>query len=490
MKNNKEYIVVVDDEESIRTLLATRFSKLNYEVAAVSSALEARGLVSTGSNIDLIISDIKMPGLDGVSFLAWLRENSIQIPLILITGFSDKETAISAVKTGAFDYIEKPFDVDEMVKSVEAALEQVRNKREKEDNLRELSRKVNTFERLAPKHEFIGSSPISKNIKDMIKKVAVYDSTVLITGPSGSGKEVVAHLIHDNSSRSGKGTFVAVNCASIPSQLLESELFGYEKGAFTGASIRKQGLFELADQGTLFLDEVGDMEPALQAKVLRVLETRSFRRLGGKEEQESDVRIISATNRDIKSLIEEEKFREDLYYRLNVVSINLPGLCEREDDVLEISKFFIEQFSRTMKKTIKGINEEVQKLFTSYSWPGNVRELKNVIERAFIMTDADIIDASAISIDSLDFTSSQSTGTEHGHSNGHDNADKNFSSSDTFKKAKEDAVVSFEYNYLKSILQENQGNVSEAASKAGIDRSNFLRLCRKHGIKAEEFRKG
>jgi two-component system, NtrC family, response regulator AtoC len=482
LKNGKEYILIVDDEESIRALLVSRFTKLNYEVVSVSSAIEARGLVNTSSAFDVIISDIKMPGLDGISFLAWLRDSGIHIPLILITGFADKDSAVSAVRSGAFDYIEKPFDVDELVRSVGSAFELVKTRREKEDNLKDLSRKVDALQRQAAKHEFVGSSDIAGAIRTMINKVAAYDSTVLITGPSGSGKEVVANLIHDKSSRGSKGAFIAVNCASIPSELLESELFGYEKGAFTGANIRKQGLFELAHHGTLFLDEVGDMEPALQAKVLRVIETRTFRRLGGKDEQDSDVRIISATNRDIKAMIEEDKFREDLYYRLNVVGINLPGLCERGNDILEITNYFIGQFRGTMKKNIKGIDAQVEKLFLSYPWPGNVRELKNVIERAFIMSDIDVIDISAISMDNF---AASYTGSNHIDTK--DNPESSFGGA--FKKAKEDAISSFESNYLKAILKEHNGNVSEASLRAGIDRSNFLRLCRKHNIKAEEFRR-
>ncbi|MBN1113770.1 MAG: sigma-54-dependent Fis family transcriptional regulator [Oligoflexia bacterium] len=481
-------VMVVDDEDVVREVLYGRFIKLGYDVIAVSGAVEARGILSSGG-VDVIISDIKMPQLDGVSFLKWLSENGFKIPLVLMTGYSDKETAIAALKAGAYDYIEKPFDTDEVVSSVESALELSRLRAEKEELLKRLSvdnenlsRKVSAYEHGDFEKEFIGSSAEAGRIKEMVGRVSSYDSTVLITGSSGSGKEIIARLIHAKSDRSRTGAFIGVNCAAIPTELLESELFGYEKGAFTGATTKRQGLFELAHRGTIFLDEIGDMELALQAKVLRVLEDKKFRRVGGRDELETDVRVIAATNRNIQEMIEEGSFREDLYYRLNVFNISLPGLRDRGNDVLEIADYFVEYLNSKMKKSIKGFSEDVKKAFLAHDWNGNVRELRNVIERAFIMCDGDEISTDHIELAAFSgYSPSVSSSAAFSGINPRDYKAG-------FRSAKDDAIRIFEIEYIKNLLQSTGGNVTQAALASMMDRSNFLRMCRKYNIKPEDFR--
>ena len=374
---------MVDDETGQREMLAGYLSKKGFEVhtfASGAKALEEYHHVFS----PLAIVDMKMPGMTGLELLGKLREINPFIQVLVLTAFGSVETAVAAIKAGAFDYLTKPVEnLDELLLKLEKAVQQ---------NRLVVEHKV-MRERLAevfPTSEMIGESPAMLKVKEMISLVAPKDATVLITGPSGTGKELVARAIHALSPRADK-ELVAINCAAFPETLLESELFGFERGAFTGADRAKQGRFELADGGTLFLDEIGEMPPTMQVKLLRVLEERRIQRLGSVKEIPLDIRIITATNRDLLKSMAQGSFRDDLYYRLNVITIDMPPLVERAGDILLLTEKFIERFSRKIGKEITGVDSEAAELLVRYNWPGNVRELENIIERAVVLTRSDRI---------------------------------------------------------------------------------------------------
>jgi len=371
-------LLVVDDESGQREMLAGYLAKKGFEVhtfASASAALEEYHHVFS----PLAIVDMKMPGMSGLELLSKLREINPFIQVLVLTAFGSVETAVAAIKAGAFDYLTKPVEnLDELLLKLEKAAQQ---------NRLVVEHQVMS-ERLAevfPTSEIIGESPAIRKVKEMISLVAPKEATVLITGPSGTGKELVARAVHALSPRAEK-ELVAINCAAFPETLLESELFGFEKGAFTGAEKAKQGRFELADGGTLFLDEIGEMPLTMQVKLLRVLEERRIQRLGSVKEIPLDIRIIAATNRDLAKLIAAGGFREDLYYRLNVITIAMPPLAERAGDILLLTERFIDRFSRKVGKEVEGVDPEAAELLVGYSWPGNVRELENIIERAVVLT--------------------------------------------------------------------------------------------------------
>ena len=374
---------MVDDEAGQREMLAGFLSKKGFEVHSFASG--ARALEEYHHVFSpLAIVDMKMPGMTGLELLEKLREINPFIQVLVLTAFGSVETAVAAIKAGAFDYLTKPVEnLDELLLKLEKAVQQ---------NRLVVEHKVMS-ERLAevfPTSEMIGESPAMLKVKEMISLVAPKDATVLITGPSGTGKELVARAIHALSPRAEK-ELVAINCAAFPETLLESELFGFERGAFTGADRAKQGRFELADGGTLFLDEIGEMPPSMQVKLLRVLEEHKIQRLGSVKEIPLDIRIITATNRDLLKAIAQGSFRDDLYYRLNVITIDMPPLVERAGDVLLLTEKFVERFSRKIGKEITGVDSEAAELLVGYNWPGNVRELENIIERAVVLTRSDRI---------------------------------------------------------------------------------------------------
>jgi len=371
-------ILVVEDEKSMREVLKILLEGENYEVLTASDGLEGLSYI-TKDIFDLVITDIKMPKFDGFELLRRTKEIAPDTLVIMITAFGTTETAIEAMKLGAYDYINKPFKIDEIRLIVKKAIEKKRLS-EEVSLLRDKVKTVYSLENI------IGQSPKMQELFKLIPRIAHSNSNALIIGESGSGKELFAAALHNLSHRKEKN-FVTINCATFPEGLLESELFGHMKGSFTGALYNKQGLFEIADGGSIFLDEIGEMPINLQAKLLRVLENGTFRRVGGTTDIKVDVRIISATNKDLKEEIASGRFREDLYYRLNVVPINIPPLRERKEDIL----LLIEHFLRKTSDDQKRITPEAMKLLMDYSWKGNVRELENVIERIVLLTDKEEI---------------------------------------------------------------------------------------------------
>jgi two-component system response regulator PilR (NtrC family) len=388
-KDSGARILVVDDEAGMRDFLSILLQREGHRVVAAANGKEALRLAREG-RFDLVISDIRMPQLDGVGLLEGLREADHEMPVILITAFASASSTIEAMKQGAFDYITKPFKVEEIKGVVTRALE---------------AQRVRAAAGAAPApapgeaapaiEGLIGRSPKMVEVYKVISKVANVAGTVLITGESGTGKELVARTLHRHSDRAAK-PFMAINCGAIPEQLLESELFGHVKGAFTGAIANKVGLFEVAHGGTLLLDEVAEMSLALQVKLLRVLQDRLFRRVGGTEDIGVDVRVIAATNKHLPDLIRKGTFREDLFYRLNVIPIHLPSLRERPEDIPLLVEGFVTRFCQQNRRPAKPVSEEAMALLARYSWPGNVRELENALERAIALEQSDVLTAASL----------------------------------------------------------------------------------------------
>ncbi len=375
-----EKILVVDDEQSMLEFLEYVLKKEGYDVSCVQESPRALELLSEKPGFDLVISDLRMPDLDGLGLLKGSHEIDPEVPFIFMTAYASSETAIEALKLGAFDYITKPFQVEEFTNLTKNAL-----------LARNLRHQVRVLERQRiEEDDLIGTSPAMLEIYKLIGTIAPTDTTILITGESGTGKELVARAIHQ-ASLSPEHPFVSINCGAFPETLLESELFGYMKGAFTGAVHEKKGLLEVAVGGTLFLDEVGAMPPSMQVKVLRALQEKKIRRIGGTKEIDIDARLIAATNQDLERAVEEGDFREDLYYRLAVIPIHIPPLRDRKPDIVPLVRHFVQKYNERLSRNIKGMTEEGLSCLEEYSWPGNVRELENVIERAVTLETSDFI---------------------------------------------------------------------------------------------------
>jgi len=378
----KYRVLIVDDEADSRDALAELTQRWGYDVQTASDGSEAlRRAIEW--HPDVILTDLVMPNMDGLWLLRALRAELPDCPVVLLTGRGTIQTAVQAIKEGAYDFIEKPLEVPRLRIVLERALE-------KKETMREVQLLRRRLAALAPGTDMIGSGPAMQRVFELVNKVAPSNASVVVTGESGTGKEVVARAIHNLSPRKDK-PFVALNCSAIPATLIESELFGYERGAFTGADQRRMGNFELAHNGTLFLDEIGELPLELQAKFLRVLEERKIRRLGGRSEVEVDVRVLCATNRDLKDDIKRGRFREDLYFRLHVFTIDLPPLKERREDVPLLVHHFIEKFNAETGKRVQGVNAAAMAVLQGYAWPGNIRELRNTVERAMILVDGDVI---------------------------------------------------------------------------------------------------
>ena len=370
-------ILVVDDEALVRWSLKERLARDGHRIVEAGTAADA---LSRTSDVDLVLLDFRLPDGDGLSVLRQIKERQADTPVILMTAYSTIENAVEAMKLGAFHYVNKPFNVDEVALLVDKALETVQLRREVKA-LRSSTRREYRFDAI------VGASPAMQAVKTLMERVAVSPaSTVLLTGETGTGKDLAAKAIHYNSDRANR-SFVNITCSALPEQLLESELFGHERGAFTDARQQKRGLLETADGGTVFLDEIGEMTPPLQAKLLRFLEERAFKRVGGLQDIKVDVRVIAATHRDLEEAVREGKFREDLFYRLQVMPVVLPPLRERRGDIALLASYYIDVFNREFKKRVRGFTPEAKHLLEGYRWPGNIRELRNAIERAMLLID-------------------------------------------------------------------------------------------------------
>ena len=378
-----EKILVVDDERLVRWSLRQKCEEWGYSVVEAEAGEPALRL-SQHESPDLVLLDVRMPDMSGLEVLDQLRKNGDTRPVIMITADPQLDDVKAALKLGAYDFVGKPVDFDELRVVVKNALETTRLRTEVQSLRGEMRRR-------AGYHQVIGPSPKMTELMNFVRKVAASEATtILIQGESGTGKDLIAKAIHYESSRQDK-PFVAINCSAIPETLMEAELFGHERGAFTDAKQMKKGLFEMADGGTLFLDEIGELSPLLQAKLLRVLEDQVIRRVGGVRDMQVDVRVIAASNRDLEKAVRESHFRQDLYYRLAVIAIFIPPLRERKEDILPLVDFFIDRYNRKFKKSVRGISDDTRRLLISHSWPGNVRELKNSIERAMILEEESLL---------------------------------------------------------------------------------------------------
>lgn len=437
-----EHILVVDDEKSIQISLQRILEDEGFAVTSVEDGETALEKM-TKQNLDLVMLDVWLPGIDGLETLSRIKKDWKGVPVIMISGHGTIETAVTATKMGAYDFIEKPLSLEKVLISVKHALEQ---KKLEEEN-RALRQKVEK------KYQVVGDSSAMVSLKQLISTAAPSNSRVLIYGENGTGKELVARAIHRQSLRL-EGPFVEVNCAAIPEDLIESELFGHEKGSFTGASEQRRGKFELADKGTLFLDEVGDMSMKTQAKVLRVLEESAFQRVGGTQLINTDTRVIAASNKQLDEEINTGQFREDLFYRLNVIPISVPPLRERGQDIPLLVEYFLRELSMENGKKLKKIDADALEALCAYHWPGNVRELKNIVERLVIMIPSDTIKAEDLPV----HLQSQNTSEPRLEIN---------------CGSLRDARNSFEKDYIQRLLESNNWNISKTAEELKIGRNNL-----------------
>ncbi|MFA5812623.1 MAG: sigma-54 dependent transcriptional regulator [bacterium] len=462
-------LLIVDDDDAINKVFERLARERGWSCAIAKSGEGA--LEHLGRQVfETAVVDIKLPGFTGLQLLEHCKRNGINSEIVIMTGVGSVETAVDAMKKGAYDYITKPFDDIERVAII---LDKAMDRYRLAQKLRKLERKGAdelSYEGI------VGRSRKIQEVFDIIESIAPTTSTVLIMGESGTGKELVARAIHARSLRKDK-PFVVINCAAIPIHLLESELFGHVRGSFTGAIADKKGLFEEGDGGTIFLDEIGEMPPSLQVKLLRVLQEGEVRAVGGMVASRVDVRLIAATNCDLVTMVREGTFREDLYYRINVIAIPLPSLRERTDDIPLLAYHFLQKYSQRMKKKIDKLSVDALQALQNYSWVGNVRELENVIERAVVLAAGDSITAADLPAKVL----SESFYLM--------NEEEAFDITKfTYQDAKNRALASFNRAYITSLLKESHGNISFASERAGMDRSNFKKLIKRYGIDIGEYR--
>ncbi|RKY91794.1 hypothetical protein DRQ15_04095 [candidate division KSB1 bacterium] len=461
---NKPTVLVVDDEEKIQKLLALNLRN-SYRVIVAGNVDEAVAYLEKGE-VDLVLTDLKLPGEDGIAMLKKVKAFDSSIPVVLMTAYGTVENAVEAMKLGAFDYLLKPVKMKEVVVTVQKALSYrfllAENRR-----LKEQLKGIYSFENI------VCVSPRMQQILKLVKQVAESKVTVLIQGETGTGKELIARMIHRASPRASK-PFVAVNCSAIPEELLESEFFGHEKGAFTSAVTRKRGKFELADGGSLFLDEVSEMPLSLQPKLLRVLEEQTFTRVGGVDSIQVDVRLIAATNRDLQTEVESGRFRKDLYYRLKVVPIVLPPLRERREDIASLVRLFLKKHAGNTGSKVAGISREALSILENYHWPGNVRELENVILRAMVVAQDDRIEVEHLPDEIRGLTSLRPVDREGLRL--------------AKKKAKQQAVYQVERQFVLEALKQSGGNISQAARKAMMDRRQFQAMMKRCKVSVKELK--
>jgi DNA-binding NtrC family response regulator len=463
-------ILIVDDEPAICRNCVKILASLKYAAASCTSGSEAIHLMQEHP-FEVVVTDLKMSRMGGMALLQHIREQYPETRVVVITGYASVSSAVEAMKSGAFDYLPKPFTPDELRFVVDQALNDALAARRN----RELTDPRTPSKRVS--HQLIGESPKIKKVIQMIEKVAPTDATVMVCGESGTGKELVARAVHANSKRRDK-VFFAVDCGTLSKNLLESELFGYKKGAFTGADKDKEGIFSLADSGTVFLDEISNIAAEVQGRLLRFLESREFFPLGGDKSRKVDIRLIFATNRNLQDMVDDGSFREDFYYRIYVYPIILPPLRDRKMDILPIALHFLNQFCKQMDKAVGGFSEEAANRLISHEWPGNIRQLRNVIERAVILSEGEQIEPKDLSLswESSDMEQIMESVPE-----------TNEDLKKLKKEIREKAVVRIERSFLLNALARNQWNVSLAARQTGLQRSNFQNLMKKHGLK--RFRK-
>ncbi len=446
-------IMVIDNEEGLCRMMAAVLMDEGYAIRTFTDPLEAVELFR-GGIWDLVISDIKMPGIDGLEVLQRIKAVEADIPIIMITAFATVEMSIQALRRGAYDMLTKPFEPDELLYRVRNALSHNQLKTENQQLRKELAGKFN-FDNI------IGASTILQQLLDKVEKVAVRDTSALITGESGTGKELIAQAIHYNSPRKDNA-FIAINCGAIPESLLESELFGHKKGAFTGADTDKEGLLKAADGGTLFLDEIGNLPLTVQKTLLRFLQEQEFNRVGDTTPTRVDVRLISATNSELEKEVENGSFREDLFYRLNVINLHLPPLRQRRQDISLLAAHFISEQNKKFKTNIKGFSAEAQQAASEYAWPGNIRQLKNVIEACMTVETEQQISLATLA---------QFIETEN---NPIDNDDY------------DRALARFEIDYLRQLISSVDGNIEEAAKKASMNMATIYRKLKKYSLRKQD----
>jgi len=447
-------ILVVDDEKNILNTMKAILQDEGHVVYTVQNGKDALQFVKSNEG-DVVFLDVWLPDIDGMEVLQQIKQLQNDIAVIMISGHGSIDIAVKSTRLGAFDFLEKPPSMERVITSLNNAIEQIQLKREN----------VMLKKNITMEDEMIGNSGPMQEVKRIIDMAAATNARVFITGENGTGKELVARAIYRKSKRSDK-PFIKVNCAAIPDELIESELFGHEKGSFTGALARRLGKFELADKGTIFLDEICDMSQSAQAKVLRVLQEQQFERVGGNDVITVDVRVIAATNVDVKEAIEQGRFREDLYYRLNVIPIYVPPLSERKDDIPLLVDYFLEKFAREHGLGVKQMSDSAMHFMANYAWPGNVRELKNVIERLTIMVPSEVIELDDIKK----------------HIESYDYEDTIVKDSSSLKKAREQ----FEKEYIIKALKQFDKNVSATAKSLGIERTNLHRKIRQYHINVDK----
>lgn len=458
-------LLVVDDEPKLCDLLSSALSQNGIQVFTASNGLHALKVLEQ-EDIDLVISDWRMPGMDGPQLLAEIKQRYPQLPVIVMTAYSTVKNAVQSMRNGAYDYIAKPFDIDELDITVSKAL-QFR------DILKDNQRMRAELEEHQQIDSLVGDSPAFRQVLQAVDSVRESNATILLTGESGTGKEMVARAIHKHGNRADK-PFVAVNCAAIPEGLLESEMFGHRKGAFTGAVADRVGRFQQADKGTLFLDEVGDMPLALQAKILRALQERVIEPVGDPRERKVDVRVIAATNKNLLEAVANKEFREDLYYRLNVFPIPLPALRERVEDIAPLARHFAHSLGATAGKRISGFSAKALQAMASYTWPGNIRELQNCVERATIVATGQVIEEKDLPGYLFD---TQAQGAEHSAA---------ISVGPPVPSDLEAALAEVEKAYILAALQQSNGVQAAAAQMIGISERSFWYRLKKLGIQVDK----
>ncbi len=456
----KDTILVVEDEIRSRKLFEINFGD-KYNVITAGNGREAIDILNS-TPVNLVITDLRMPVMDGMELLRYIKAEFPFVPVIVITAYGSIENAVEAMKQGAFDYIVKPLRLEHIEIQIRKALEIFHLKEENTSLKKKLSRQ----------NEIIAQSPHTRRIIEKIKQVAPTNATILLEGETGVGKSVFARLIHNLSQRKDN-KFVEINCGAIPKELMESELFGHEKGAFTGAVKTKVGKFELADKGTLFLDEIGELPLDMQVKLLHAIENKRITRVGGLDQINVDVRIIAATNKDLAAEVENGNFRKDLYYRLNVVKLTIPPLRDRKEDIEALTKYFIEKFSVDLGKNVRGIDPQAMELLKMYPWPGNIRELMNVIMQAIVFAPTDIITPGALPQEIKVNSDIPLTKEEL---------------QEVRRKIIQNSVADLDRRFLINLMMRTKGNVSQAARISGYDRRQIINLLQKYGINARDFK--